>query len=338
MTSDAGTGDGAVVVVGEALVDAHLSPGVLRLHPGGGPFNTAIALAALGVPARFAGAISRDRLGEELRSRLADAGVDTSAVVDVDAPTPIAVVATDRVEPAYSFYLAGTAHERLDAAAIGQHTGGASALHVGTLALLTDPPGTAVAAFAEQEAARLPLIVDPNVRPSLVSDRNTYIRRLERLVAVAELVKLSEADLAWVYPGSDAAAAAQRLLGIGAGCVVITFGGEGAAAWTRATSARAPAPRVEVVDTVGAGDAFGAGLLAWLWRAGRLRKGALPRLDRAELEAGLRYAAAAGAAQCTRASAWGPASADVERLLVECSCANDTREEERAWQPSSSNG
>lgn len=324
-----------VVVMGEALVDAHLVPGVLRLHPGGGPFNTAVALARLGVPTRFAGAISRDRLGAELRSRLVAAGVDTSAIVDVDAPTPLAVVAAEGVEPEYSFYLAGTAHELLDTRRLGR-LGDAAALHVGTLALATDPPGEAVTAFAEQEAARRVLVLDPNVRPALVSDRRAYVERLERLVAVAELVKLSEADLAWLYPETDTAAAVERLLEAGAGCVVVTSGSDGAVGWTRTTSARARAPRVEVVDTVGAGDAFGAGLVAWLWWAGRLRKGELARLGRDELGAALRYAAAAGAAQCTRASAWGPAAGDVERLLGDD--LNDTREEGEVWQSSSSTG
>ncbi len=325
----------AVVVMGEALVDAHLEPGILRLHPGGGPFNTAVALARLGVPTRFVGAISRDRLGDELRARLAAAGVDTSGIADVDAATPIAVVATEGAEPEYSFYLAGTAHEQLDPRRIGD-LGGASALHVGTLALATDPPGASVTELAEAEAAHRALVLDPNVRPALVSDREAYRRRLERLVAVAELVKLSEADLSWLYPGADRATGVERLLATGAGCVVVTSGSHGATGWTRALSARARAPRIEPVDTVGAGDAFGAGLLAWLWRAGRLRRGELPRLDRADLEAALRYAAAAGAAQCTRASAWGPAAADVERLLA--ADRNDIREEEEAWQSSSSTG
>lgn len=329
----------AILVVGEALVDAHPGAETLELHPGGGPFNTAIALARLGVPVCFVGAISRDRLGDVLEARLRAAGVDLRGASRVDAPTPMAIVADAAGEPSYAFRLAGTAHELLDPRTSGDLVHTASALHVGTLALATDPPGAAVETFAAEEASRLPLVVDPNVRPVAIADRVAYLRRFERLAALADLVKLSMADLSWLYPGAGSRAAAERLLGIGAGCVVVTEGADGATGWTGTVSATTAAPRIDVVDTVGAGDAFGAGLLAWLFRADRLGKGGPARLGGPELEAALAYAAAAGAAQCTRASAWGPSDDDVERLLDgRGSQTDEAREEEEACQSSSSTG
>jgi fructokinase len=306
-----------IAVAGEALLDAHLDGDVLRVFPGGGPFNTAIALARLGAPVCYLGAISRDRLGRRLEQKLRSAGVDLSRTARVDAPTPIAIVDGEKADPSYSFYFAGTAHEALVREHLQDLPGKITALHVGTLALATDPPGSVVAAFAEREAGRRVLVLDPNVRPSLMPDRDAYLQRFERLVAVADLVKLSHADLAWLYPGADPDELGRRLLAMGTGCVIVTHGSEGAAGWTRSASARVRAPAVAIVDTVGAGDAFGAGLLDWLWRSKRLSKQRLRRLQSGELEAALAHASAAGAAQCTRASAWGPTAADVERLLEE---------------------
>ncbi len=320
---------GTVVVVGEALIDAHLADATLRLHPGGGPFNTAVALARLGVPCRFLGAISRDYLGDLLEGELHLAGVDTTWLPRVDAPTPLAIVAADAVDAEYSFYLAGTAHEALEHQLPQALDGSATALCIGTLALATDPPGSAVEAFATRAADRLALVVDPNARPPLIENRSAYLRRFEALAAVAELVKLSTVDLDWLYPGAGASAVAGRLLEAGASCVVVTSGADGASGWTGSVSATAAAPPVEVVDTVGAGDAFTAGFLAVLHRKGLLGRGRLRGLSVDELSGALSYGAAAGAAQCTRASAWGPSSSDVERLL-----RNDPQEE--AWQHSSS--
>jgi fructokinase len=306
-----------IAVAGEALLDAHLDGDVLRLFPGGGPFNTAIALARLGASVCYLGAISRDGLGRRLEQKLRSAGVELGRTARVDAPTPIAIVDGERDDPSYSFYLAGTAHEALAAEHLQDLPGKITALHVGTLALATDPPGSAVAAFAEREAGRRVLVLDPNVRPSLTPDRDAYLQRFERLVTVADLVKLSHADLAWLYPRADPEEAGKRLLAMGTGCVIVTHGSDGATGWTGSASATVRAPAVAVVDTVGAGDAFGAALLDWLRRSRRLSKQQLRRLQRGDLEAALAYASAAGAAQCTRASAWGPTAADVERLLEE---------------------
>jgi fructokinase len=303
-----------IAVVGEALLDAHRDGEILRLFPGGGPFNTAIALGHLGVPACYIGAISRDRSGRQLEEGLEAAGVDTRRVAHVDAPTPLAIVELTAAEPSFSFYLEGTAHEALRPSHLGALAPDVAALHVGTLALATEPPGAAIAEFAAREADRRLLVIDPNIRPALGLDRAEYLSRFEPLAGVADIVKLSTPDIAWLYPGESPGAVVDRLISGGAGCVVLTSGGEGAEAWTARSTARVAAPHVEVVDTVGAGDAFGAGLLASLWRAGKLGKDAVRHLSRVELGTSLAYAAATAAAQCSRASAWGPAPDDVARF------------------------
>jgi fructokinase len=173
-----------------------------------------------------------------------------------------------------------------------------------------------LAAFVERTAQDRVFMLDPNIRPPLIGDRSVYQTRLDRLVAIADIVKVSDSDLAWLDPGVTVDTFVEGLLELGAGCVLVTYGQRGAQAWTGSgVSVKAPAPEVTVIDTIGAGDAFGAGLLAWLQRHDRLDKRRLRGLRSSELEAALRYAAAAGAAQCTRASAWAPATADVEELL-----------------------
>jgi fructokinase len=301
-------------VLGEALVDAHDDGDVVRAYPGGGPFNTAIGLARLGVPVTFRGALSSDPFGDVLQQALGRAGVGVGCPGRVDAPTPLALV-TRRAdgEAVYRFHLTGTAFERT--AEQIRLSATAAAVFVGSLALGLDPPGERVAELAVAASARCALVVDPNVRPALL-ERVEARGRLERLVAVATLVKLSRADCDWLYPAAKPDETARRFLGLGAACVVVTDGAAGAAGWTREALVRVEAPRVAVVDTVGAGDAFTAGFLARLWQAGRLSRAGALALAEHELEEALAYGAAAGAAQCERASAWGPTPADVERLLA----------------------
>lgn len=326
----------AVAVVGEALMDAHVDGDMLRLSPGGGPFNTAVTLGFLGVPVAYFGALSCDRFGRQLEETLSSAGVDTAGCPRVLAPTPIAIVDVAEGRPSYAFHLAHTSHDALGSRDLPELNRAVAAVHVGTLALATDPPASIVAEFAEREASRRVLMVDPNVRPAVIDDVDAYVRRFEQLAEVADLVKLSDEDLAWIYPDAAATAAVERLLGLGAGCVVVTHGADGAEAWTDTRRARVAAPAVEVVDTVGAGDACGAGLLAWLWHAGRLDKASVRRLRDDELVAALSYAVATASSQCMRASAWGTTRADVEQLLEGMASPTSRNLGEGSWQRSSS--
>ena len=302
-----------IEIVGEALIDAHFDHELIRPHPGGGPYNTAVALARLGVPVTFSGAISSDPLGRLLRDGLRTAGVADGASL-VDAPTPLALVATTETGDAdYRFYLDGTAFDDLaDLTNLQPH---ASVVLAGSLALALDPPGVTIEALALDAAQRCSLVVDPNVRPTLTTDREECVGRLERLSGVAAIVKLSRADAAWLYPGWATDELATHLLSLGGSCVVVTDGARGAAAWTRNAAVEAIAPKVAVIDTVGAGDAFNAGLLAWLWQTGCVGADRIEAIEEHELQAAVAYATAAGAAQCTRPSAWGPTVDDVRRVL-----------------------
>jgi fructokinase len=308
-----------IVVGGEALIDLVARDGVLRAFPGGGPFNTATALGRLGVPVAFLGRLSADRFGRTLEERLTGSGVDCRYVLHGSAPTPLAVVHMDGDgEPDYSFYLCDTAYAALEPDDLPELGPDVAALHLGTLALATDPPARALEALIERESPRRLIVLDPNVRPAVFGEASAYRRRFERWAALAHVVKLSEADAAWLYPDTQAGDVAQRLLACGARLAVLTLGARGAAAFVAGRRVEVPAPRVEVVDTVGAGDAFAAGLLCRLWEGNRLRPSALAALAEDDLADALRFATAVGSLQCSRAGAVPPTREDVAAFLRGC--------------------
>jgi fructokinase len=305
-----------IVVVGEALIDLIDEAGSLRPYPGGGPFNTAVALGRLGVPVGFLGRLSNDRFGELLGTCFAECEVDQRYVLRGDAPTPLAVVhETPDGGHAFTFYLAETAYADLTAADLPDLSSDVVALSAGTLALATDPPAGAIEALLERESQRRLIIVDPNVRPAVFGDRDAYRSRFEHFASFAHVIKLSDADAEWLYPGEALETVADTLLERGVRLAVLTLGAEGALAKTSIARAEVSSPAVEVVDTVGAGDAFGAGLLRWLWANERLDAESVGTLDREALTCGLSFAAAVGALQCGRPGASPPTLAEVDAFV-----------------------
>ena len=301
-----------IVVGGEALVDLVDDHGLLTPVPGGGPFNTAIALGRLGIPVAYLGTLSRDDYGGLLAQRLTEAGVDMSLVRLSDAPTPLAVVHGHDGENAYMFYLLGTSLTDLppDAVpALPEHVWG---LHVGTLGLAIDPPAAAYEALLDREAGRRTIVLDPNVRPAVFGDQVSYRARFERLAGLADVVKLSDDDAAWIYPGLERADILEHVLSLGPRLVAITMGTDGAVAVSREGRARVPAVSITVVDTVGAGDVFGAALLAALVERDAIEPGAARPLDDSLLEEAVEYAVTAAAITCTKRGAVPPSRAEIE--------------------------
>ena len=172
-----------------------------------------------------------------------------------------------------------------------------------------------IEALLERESQFRLIVVDPNVRPAVFGDRDAYRRRFEHWASFAHVIKLSDADAEWLYPGECPEAVLDALLERGVRLAVVTLGADGAFAKTRACSVEVDAPGVEVVDTVGAGDAFGAGLLRWLWANDRLDAEAVGNLSGQALTEALGFAAAVGALQCSRAGATPSTLAEVEALL-----------------------
>jgi fructokinase len=255
-----------ILVGGEALYDLVIDDaGALTGHPGGGPFNTARTIGRLGQPVAFLGRLSTDRLGATHERMLADDGVDLTAVVRSAQPSTLALASLDAIGAAsWSFYAAGTAAAGLTAddalAALPERV---AALHVGTLGLVLEPLATALEAVVERLAGETMIVCDPNVRPQVIDDPRAFRARLERVLAHCDLVKVSEEDLAWLEPDLSRLAAARALLERGPRAVLLTRGPDGATVVTAGGDVAIAPVATEVVDTIGAGDAFGGGFVAW---------------------------------------------------------------------------
>ena len=305
-----------IVSAGEALIDllpTRDGDGRPALRPaiGGSPFNVALALGRLGAPAGFMGAISTDAFGDQLVAALAEAGVSTELVARVARPSPLAIVSLDGAEPGYSFYDTGTAARGLVFRELKPLPPHVSVLHLGSIALAADPAASTLIARAAAARAERIISVDPNVRPAFAPNEAVYRRNLDAALGLADIVKLSLADLAWLRPSVAPSAFAAERLAAGAALVVVTRGPLGATAYRGGDVVDVPAPSVQVVDTVGAGDAFMAGLLAALAAGGLVLRADLAGLDRPVLAAVLGFAAEVAAVTCTRAGADPPRRADL---------------------------
>ena len=254
-----------VVVTGEALVDLVLGrDGSLAGHPGGGPYNVARTIGRLEQPVSYLGRISTDGFGARLRGELDADGVDLGALVATDAPTTLALAELDeRGAAQYQFYALGTSAPGLTEADVrGALPGDISTFYLGTLGLVFEPIATTLEAVVASLGDGTLVALDPNCRPTVIEDAAAYRGRLRRLLARTDVVKASEDDLAWLDPDAAPVEAARALLAVDGAVALVTLGGEGAHVGGGDDEREVASPRVDVVDTIGAGDAFGGGFLA----------------------------------------------------------------------------
>jgi fructokinase len=311
--------EGAIVVAGEALVDlVPQAAGELRAHAGGGPYNTARTLGRLAQPVHYLGCLSDDGFGRLLRDELRADGVGLDTAVATELPTTLALAEVDAAGAAtYRFYKDATSAAALEpeqaVAALPERL---DILHVGggciALGLAMEATGRALQALVEAAAGRALVTVDPNCRPAFIPDRAAYRRGLGALLRHADVVKASVDDLAYLEPSKSPADVARSLLDDGPAVAVVTLGGDGALIVTAAGEETVPAPKVEVVDTIGAGDAFGGGFLAWRRLRGR---GRADLTDPAALRAATAFACTVAARTCERPGASPPTLAEVESEL-----------------------
>jgi fructokinase len=271
-----------IVVGGEALYDLVLqgSADDLHGHPGGGPFNTARTLGRLERPVAYLGRLSSDCFGRRLETLLVDDGVSLESVVHTDDPTTLALAEVDDDGVArYRFYERGTSAPGLEpSAAVEALPSSVEIVHVGTLGLALEPVATALETVVERLAPSALVAVDPNCRPWVVDDADAYRRRIRRVLRHAHLLKVSEEDIEFLEPDRPAVEGVRALLECGPSVGLLTRGPNGALVITRTAEVSVPAPRAKVVDTIGAGDAFGGGFLAW-WSERGLGRDELGSID-----------------------------------------------------------
>lgn len=265
----------SVLVVGEALIDLLVAPDAsVDARPGGGPYNAARTLARLGTPVQYLGGLSRDRFGALLQSRLTADGVALDHAVLTGAPTTLAVAELDPSGAAtYRFYLEGTAAPQVAAdQALAARDPATRAVHVGTLGLVLEPLATSVEVLLGALSPEILVFADPNCRPRVIADRAAYLARVDRVLARADVVKVSGDDLEVLAPGSEPLEAARGLLGKGPRVVLFTDGAAAVRVLRPDGEDVVAVPAVDVVDTVGAGDAFGGAFLSFWLGAGRGRE------------------------------------------------------------------
>jgi len=301
-----------IICAGESLIDfVPLSDGEglpeYRPVAGGCPYNCAIAAARLGGEVGFVGTVSTDFFGDQLIGRLQANRVDTSMIHRLDQPTTLAFVKKSSTGSArYAFYTIDAADRALTIELMPDPLPDRAIVQIGSISLIADPEGSAILQLAERELGRRVIAFDPNVRDTLISDERDYRRRVDRALAASTILKTSDEDLEWIYPGLDVAGAVRKVIEKGVALVVVTRGAEGSTAFTATQKVDVLAERVEVSDTIGAGDSFLAALLVWLDEHDVTEPGEVGSLPADSLDGILRFASRVSAITCTRVGAEPP--------------------------------
>ena len=301
-----------ILSCGEALIDmlprtSTLGEPCFAPYAGGAVMNTAIALGRLGAPSGFFSGLSKDMLGEILTQTLEASNVDTAFCARSNRPTTVAFVKLVNGQATYAFYDENTAGLMLSQSDLPTLPPSVTTLFFGGISLVNDPAASTYAALQARESATRVTMIDPNIRLGFIAGKERpYRARIEAMMARADIVKLSDEDLAWVMGGGDITAQARKVLALGPKVVLITEGASGARAITATQDRFVAAQKIVVADTVGAGDTFNAGVLTALHAAGALTKTRLKTLSDAELDAALTLGTRAAAITCTRPGANPP--------------------------------
>jgi len=298
-----------ILSCGEALIDmlprkSTAGEDAFAPHTGGAVFNTAVALGRLGVPTGFVCGVSTDMFGDQLIAVLEEASVDLTYSPRLDLPTTLAFVQLTDGQARYAFFDENTALRGLTEA----HVDGAEAdaLIFGCISLIGDGCGEVYEALATREAERSVIMIDPNIRAGFIKDESPYRARLDRMIANSDIVKLSDEDLHWLSGDGEIDALARDILAKGPKLVCITEGAKGVTGYHAGGAVFVPAEKAEVVDTVGAGDTFNAGLLAQLHGAGLLTKDAVAALSEDQIRDALALGAKCAGIVVSRAGANAP--------------------------------
>ena len=305
------------VVAGEALMDvftgATTPTGIaLDARIGGSPLNVAFGLARMGQKVAFLGGLSNGELGNRLLDALRAEGVSLDAVHRSDAPTTISLIGVDaKGVPEYAFYGTGAADRTLPLAALQRMPADARVLHVGSYTMVVGDTASTQRALIDQVHGKMVVSYDPNLRLNVEPDLAVWRDTLEWMLPRTDVLKLSDEDLGLLYPGIDPATFAADCLGKGAGLVALTRGGKGAFAWHASGTVDVPPVKVDVIDTVGAGDTFQAALLTRLDELGALSPAGVRGMGAETLLDAMRFASEAAAITCSRRGADLPRRAEM---------------------------
>lgn len=299
-----------ILCCGEALIDMlpdRTKPGETAFVPavGGAVFNTAIALGRLGVETGFYSGLSQDFFGDMLRDALQHSHVDSTLATICNRPTTLAFVRLVDGQARYTFYDENTAGRMLEPEDLPRLPDTVKTLFFGGISLVSEPCGSAYEALMNRHSGCVTML-DPNIRPGFITDEAAYRGRLDRMMAQADIVKMSDEDLRWLFGEGDMQQMAQDVIAKGAAIVFVTQGAKGAWAYTGSQSIFIPACAATAIDTVGAGDTFNAGVLASLSEQGLLGKSALQTIGKPALTAALTYGNRAAAITVARAGANPP--------------------------------
>ncbi len=309
-----------IVCCGEALIDFIGMPDGLSLRPcpGGSIMNMAVGLGRLQVPVSFLSRLSTDMFGDLLADHLEKNAVSLAFCPRVEGQTTLAFVSLpreDSQEPQFAFYANGTVDRSLTVAELpAQFSEDVSALHFGSISLVLEPGASALEALMKRESRHRLLSLDPNVRPALIPDKEAYRQRFLKWVSLVDILRLSIADLEFLYPHQEIEALLPQWFDRGINLVILTRGAEGVSGYTaNGNQVFVTAQKVRVKDTVGAGDSFFSAALAWLHDHELLsRRSALEGITSDELAACLTFATRAAAINCTREGADPPYKSEMD--------------------------
>ncbi|WP_406649035.1 carbohydrate kinase [Aliisedimentitalea scapharcae] len=302
-----------ILCCGEALIDMIPEPtlgGSNGYVPrsGGAIFNTAIGLGRLGCRTGLLSGISTDMFGHQLMADLRASNVETHRVIRSDRPTTLAFVKLSEGHASYSFFDENSAGRMIATDDLPGNVGDVSALYFGGISLACDPGAETYMQFAQMHAGNCVVMVDPNIRPSFITDEPNFRNRIERMLKLADIVKVSDEDLNWIIPTTDALEMKiAHLRSFGPSVVILTHGRSGAQAWLPdGQSVFVAGQKVDVVDTVGAGDTFNAGVLAGLSEAGVLTKSALQTVSERAIQRAIDFGTQVAAINVGRAGSNPP--------------------------------
>lgn len=302
-----------ILCCGEALIDMIPTPTVTGRdgfvpHAGGAVFNTSIALGRLGVQTGMLTGLSSDMFGRQLVDALKASHVDTSHVIASDRPTTLAFVRLQDGHATYSFFDENSAGRMLTTRDLPSVSDDVSSLYFGGISLACEPGADTYATLLKREGSKRAVMMDPNIRPQFIQDIDTYRTRLDQMMAMTDIVKVSDEDLNWMVPAPlSLQEKVETVLDAGPSVVILTRGGEGATGYLAdGSEVTVPAARVQIVDTVGAGDTFNAGVLAKLYELGELQKTRLQTLSPDALTQALDHGARVAAVTVSRAGANPP--------------------------------